>query len=108
MTDHLVTDAEAKGWTHHPHNGPARTTCRTCRLLATRALCIEALEMVDYIIHSLNEEVRFLGGIPQPFGIPTDTPTGLSVKYAHIYTLLAELHGDSTSGTSAPPETEQP
>ena len=23
-------------------------------------------------------------------------------------TLLAELHGDSTSGTSAPPETEEP
>jgi len=85
MTDHLVTDAEAKGWTHHPRNDPARATCRTCRLLATRAALMDAVKREHAV-----------GG-----------PPALRAKCVTC-ALLAELHGDSTSGTSAPPETEQP
>ena len=90
----LVTDADVKGWNTDLRAGflPGDLKKTFRRLLATRTVAIEFVEA----LHKHVKEVHFLT-CPWCYQI---------VEKGDVF--LAGLHGDTASGTSAPPETERP
>ena len=87
---HLVTDRQAEKM-RELSSRPGGSAW-VVDLLATRTVAIEFVEA----LHKHVKEVHFLT-CPWCYQI---------VEKGDVF--LAGLHGDSTSGTSAPPETEQP
>ena len=98
MTDYLVTDAEAEEMAGTSGAMWIGYTM-VARLLSTRAVLIGALDAcASDLMWWASREDRLQG--------ETERQPRPALDAAR--TLLAELHGDSTSGTSAPPESEKP
>ena len=112
MTERLVTDAEAEEWEivlADCREMDGRLEAGTngeivARLLPTRAAFVEFLNE-----HTPGDcEHRDCGTRAWCYGCQEWCYDSAPCLGCDGRALLAELHGDSTSGTSAPPETEEP
>ena len=117
MTDRLVTDEEAalaRQGVNVARTNPFRTSNTTFlmvpvedwleRLLATRAALKEDDERLREL---LAVALRYIGAGEHDCTGPEDCWT-CAADEALASPPLTQLHGDSTSGTSAPPKTEKP
>jgi len=105
MTDRLVTDAEAEEMAGM--SGAMWIGYTTVdRLLATREALMEALpdpEKLELLAYWFDMDDESKGRTSEP-----QVQADLRRWANAIRALLAALHRDSTSGTSVPPETEEP